>query len=90
MQSLLPVMVEVTVQHLVRPNFMQIGRHLVRPYAIAIFAGFFHRVGAETDDFALNHHVEAIAIGQRLGHFNIQVVFSHFQHFTHRQADKFR
>ena len=83
-QRLLPVVVKVTVQCRVRARFVEIRRHLVWPYAIAIFTGFFHRIRTEAHHFTLDHHVQSIAVGQRLGHFHVEVIFCHFQHFTHR------
>ena len=87
-QGLLPVVVQVTVQRRVGTRFVEIGWHFVRPDAIAIFTGFLHRIGAETHHFTFDHHVEAIAVRQRLCHLNVKMVFRHFQHFTYRQADK--
>ena len=62
-KRLLPVVIEVTVERLVRTRFVQIRRHLVRPHPIAIFAGFLHRIGTEAHHFTLDHHVKAIAVG---------------------------
>ena len=89
-QGLLPVVIQVTVKRRIRTGFVEIGRHFVRPDAIAIFAGFLHRIGAETHYFTFDHHVETIAVRQRLCHLNVKMIFRHFQHFTHRQADKLR
>ena len=83
-QRLLPVMIEVTVKWRVRTRLIEIGRHFIRPYAIAIFTGFFDRISPEAHHFTLNHHVQAIAIRQRLRHFNIKMIFRHLQHFTDR------
>lgn len=56
-------MIEVAVERLMGAHFMQIRWHLVRPYPITVFAGFFHGISTEAHHFALNHHVETIAVG---------------------------
>ena len=83
-QRLLPVMIEVTVKRRVRPRLVEIGGHFIRPDAVAVLAGFLDRIGTEAHDLTLNHHVKAIAVRQRFRHFDIKVIFRHFQHFPHR------
>ena len=73
-----------------RANFVQLCWHFIGPDAVLIFSGFLDRIGTKADDFTFNHHVQAIAICQWLGNGNIEMIFRHFQYFTHRQADKFR
>ncbi len=89
-QRLLPVVVKVAVQRGVRARLKEIGRHFIWPHAVTIFAGFFHCIGTETHHFAFDHHVQAIAVCQRLRHFHVQIIFRHFQHFTDGQTDKLR
>ncbi|MNE49900.1 hypothetical protein D3C80_1444500 [compost metagenome] len=77
-QRLLPVMVEVTVKRSIRAGFVQIRRHFVRPDAILILTRFLDGIGAETDDFAFDHHVQPVTVSQRFGHFYVQIIFRYF------------
>ena len=89
-QGLLPVVIQVTVQRRIRAGFVKVGRHFIRPDAITIFAGFLHRIGAKTNHFTFDHHVETIAVRQRLCNLNVKMILRHFQHFTYRQTNKLR
>lgn len=65
---------------------MQAGRHFVRfdAVAVAFLAVFLELafrlgdVGAETHDFTLDQHIEAVAVGQRLMGDNLQVALAGF------------
>ncbi|MNS95477.1 hypothetical protein D3C72_1297410 [compost metagenome] len=77
-QRLLPVVVQVAIERRIRTRFIEIGRHFIWPDAILIFAGFLYRISAETDNFTFDHHIQTVAVGERLGHFHVEMVFRDF------------
>ncbi|EBL1586908.1 hypothetical protein D1K39_19150 [Salmonella enterica] len=82
-------MIQITIQRMMRTDFMQVGRHIIWPNAVAVMTGFLHRIGAKTHHFTLNQHVQTIAIRQRLRSFYIEIILRHIQHLAYRQANKF-
>ncbi len=98
LQGLLPVVVEVTRQRVIRAQLVQPFGHLVGLDAIAVallavFVEFSARlgdVGAEPDHFAFDQHVEAVAIGQRHFGDHQHVTLADLFHHAHRQAGKGR
>ncbi|MNF92713.1 hypothetical protein D3C84_753650 [compost metagenome] len=98
LQGLLPVMVQVAAQWMVGPQLVHPVRHLVGldTVAIALLALFeelplwLGDVGAKAHHFALDLHVETVAVGQRLRGHHLQVTLAHLLHHAHWQAGESR
>ncbi|CEL29012.1 hypothetical protein SRM1_02360 [Pseudomonas fluorescens] len=98
LQRLLPVVIEVTIQRVVRTQFVQAFRHFVRLDAVAVtllavffeLAFWFGDVGAETDHFTLDQYVQTVAVGQRFVGHDLHVTLADFLDRAHRQTGKGR
>ncbi|MNK66412.1 hypothetical protein D3C87_857300 [compost metagenome] len=91
-------MIEVAIQRVVRAQLVQTFGHLVRldAVAVALLAVFFELafgfsdVGAETDHFAFDQHVQTIAVGQRLLGDDLHVALADFLDGANRQTGEGR
>ncbi|KEP71897.1 hypothetical protein HR12_31710 [Microbacterium sp. SUBG005] len=78
-------MIQVTVKRRIRTGFCRDRQAFRSARRDSDFSPIFlHRIGAETHYFTFDHHVETIAVRQRLCNLNVKMIFRHFQHFTHR------